>query len=99
MNPGMGQSEFLDKFFILTKDYIEVGKRAMLEIEPIGVEKNQKDIRAKDRKVLLDLIEKRLPVGVQSYIVMDENPMCNEGWSYAGEPESYGIEKERCDIE
>lgn len=97
--PGMNKDVFLEEFFQLTKDYPETGRKALLEVYPIGEVKKPKDVRPPDRKIVLGIVERRLPLGVGGHIVMDENPMCSEGWATVSEPESYAIEKENYEIE
>jgi len=80
-------------------DYPQIAKKAMLEVTPIGKIKKPQEVRAIDRQIVLNIVEKRLPTGVTSHIVKDENPMCDAGYALVDDPESYGIEKEGYGIE
>ena len=100
LNPGMPKEKFMETLWSIGgRDYPELVKKALLEVYPIGQAKRPKDVRSCDREKVLNIVERRLPHRINTHIERDENPMCDAGWSYAEEPDSYGIEKEGFDIE
>ena len=99
VNPGMDKKEFMETLFNMTKDYPEVARRALLEVAPIGKDKKPEDVKPPDREIVLNIVSRRLPLGVQGHIVSDKNPMEDAGYALVDEPESYGIEKEYYEIE